>query len=62
MPYRRPINIVVGRPIQTMHSKSPSPEYVDRLHQEYQDELLYMWDEWKDVFARQRKDELQVIE
>ncbi|KAK6411882.1 diacylglycerol O-acyltransferase 1 [Oleoguttula sp. CCFEE 5521] len=62
MPYRRPINVVVGRPIEILQSKTPDPTYVDQIHQRYQDELLRIWDEWKDTFARQRLGELEIVE
>ncbi|QIW96792.1 hypothetical protein AMS68_002310 [Peltaster fructicola] len=62
MPYRRPVNIVVGRPIKTIQSRKPDSEYVDQLHKQYTDELLHMWEEWKDVFAPQRNCELAIIE
>ena len=62
MPYRRPVNIVVGRPISTIQSKKPEPEYVNKLHKEYTDELLHMWEEWKDTFAADRKAELEIVE
>lgn len=62
MPYRRPINIVVGRPIETIQSKNPDPQYVDELHTKYVEELQRIWDEWKDTFARDRKEELEIVE
>lgn len=62
MPYRRPINIVVGRPIQTIQSKTPDPAYVDELHTKYVEELQRIWDDWKDTFARDRKGELEIVE
>lgn len=62
MPYRRPVNIVTGRPIEVMQSKTPDPAYVDEIHDKYQQELLRIWDEWKDTFARTRESELEVLE
>lgn len=62
MPYRRPINIVVGRPINVQQSKSPDPAYVDRIHDLYVQELVRVWDEWKDTFARGREAELEIVE
>lgn len=62
MPYRRPVNIVVGKPIHIMQNKSPDPAYVDKIHQKYQDELLRIWEEWKDTFARNRDGELEIVE
>ncbi|RFU24435.1 hypothetical protein B7463_g11907, partial [Scytalidium lignicola] len=62
MPYRRSINIVVGRPVKVVQSSKPSPEEVDRVHSEYIGELQRLWDLWKDDFAPHRKGELQIIE
>ena len=62
MPYRRPVNVVVGRPIQVMKDEKPDAKYVDEIHARYVDELLRLWEEWKDVFARDRKGELEIIE
>ncbi|KAF2832310.1 diacylglycerol O-acyltransferase 2A [Ophiobolus disseminans] len=62
MPYRRPINIVVGRPIRVVQDKHPSNETLDDLHQKYINELLRLWDEHKDTFAKHRQGELEIVE
>jgi len=62
MPYRRPVNIVTGHPIEIMQYKTPDPAYVDEIHDKYQQELLRIWEEWKDTFARTRDSELEVLE
>ncbi|KAH6612574.1 diacylglycerol O-acyltransferase 2A [Boeremia exigua] len=62
MPYRRPINIVVGKPIRIVQDKHPKPEYMDEVHEKYIEELMRLWHEHKDTFARQRTGELEIIE
>ncbi|KAF1953929.1 DAGAT-domain-containing protein [Byssothecium circinans] len=62
MPYRRPMHIVVGRPIKVQQIKNPDKAYVDKVHQEYIDELLRLWDQHKDEFAPRRTEELKIIE
>ena len=62
MPYRRPLNIVVGRPIKVDQAYVPSESYVDDLHDSYVKELERIWEEWKDEFARERTAELQIVE
>jgi 2-acylglycerol O-acyltransferase 2 len=62
MPYRRPLNIVVGKPIKVSQSAKPSQEEIDRLHAEYIEELQILWDTWKDDFAKDRKGELEFCE
>lgn len=62
MPYRRPLNIVVGRPIKVDQADKPSEGYVDELHDIYVKELERIWEEWKNIFARERQGELQIVE
>ena len=62
MPYRRPINVVVGRPIPIMQVKNPDASYVDEIHERYVDELIRLWEDWKDTFAPHRKGELEIVE
>jgi len=62
MPYRRPINIVVGKPIPIVQSRSPDPAYVDQIHDRYVAELVRIWDDWKETFARHRSSELEIVE
>jgi len=62
MPYRRPMNIVVGRPIRVVQSNHPDKEYVEKVHREYIDELMRIWNDHKDEFAKERTEELNIIE
>ncbi len=62
MPYRRPINVVVGRPIKVQQASKPEEAYVDELHDVYVKELERIWEEWKDEFAMERTGELQIVE
>jgi 2-acylglycerol O-acyltransferase 2 len=62
MPYRRPLNIVVGRPIKVMQNLKPEQEEIDRVHEEYVQELERIWHTWKDDFSPDRKEELQFAE
>ncbi len=62
MPYRRPLNIVVGRPIKVKQSKKPTQEEIDTLHAEYIEELENIWNLWKDDFAKDRQGELEIDE
>lgn len=62
MPYRRPLNIVVGKPIRVRQSLKPEQDEVDRVHEEYIQELERIWNTWKDDFAPQHKEELQFVE
>jgi 2-acylglycerol O-acyltransferase 2 len=62
MPYRRPLNIVVGRPVRVVQNSSPTQADIDRWHEEYVTELERLWDLWKDDFSPDRKEELQIVE
>jgi 2-acylglycerol O-acyltransferase 2 len=62
MPYRKPINIVVGKPITVVRNEKPSQEEIDRVHELYVKELERVWDTWKDDFAKNRQEELQFAE
>ncbi|KAJ8122213.1 hypothetical protein O1611_g9898 [Lasiodiplodia mahajangana] len=61
MPYRRPLNIVVGAPIKVRQSSSVNLEEINRLHGLYVAELEKLWDTYKDDFAPDRKQELQIL-
>ncbi|KAK3311252.1 diacylglycerol acyltransferase-domain-containing protein [Chaetomium strumarium] len=63
MPYRRPLNIVVGKPIpvaQAREGEIKSSE-IDRLHREYVRELSKMWETYKDTFSEGRTEELNIF-
>jgi hypothetical protein len=62
MPYRRPINIVVGKPIRVVQDKHPDNELINEVHEKYINELLRLWEEHKDTFAKHRQGELEIVE
>ncbi|KAK7527422.1 diacylglycerol O-acyltransferase 2 [Phyllosticta citriasiana] len=62
MPYRRPLNVVVGRPVKVEQQATPDPAYVDEMHAQYVRELRRLWDDWKDTFAKERTGELEIVE
>ncbi|KAH8726186.1 diacylglycerol O-acyltransferase-like protein 2B [Phaeosphaeriaceae sp. PMI808] len=62
MPYRRPINIVVGRPIRVVQDKHPDIEHINDVHEKYITELFRLWEEHKDTFAKHRQGELEIVE
>ena len=65
MPYRRAVNIVVGRPIKVVQQGGKEgnvdPKYLDEVHEEYMDELKRLWESHKDVFAKDREAELEIV-
>lgn len=65
MPYRRPMNIVVGRPIRVVQQQKGAPldeRYVDELHAKYVKELERIWEEYRDIFSADRVSELEILE
>lgn len=63
MPYRRPVNIVVGKPIEVHSSPGhqPTQEEIDHYHELYLQELENLWDTYKDDFVPGRISELEMI-
>ncbi|XP_029030242.1 2-acylglycerol O-acyltransferase 2 [Betta splendens] len=47
MPFRKPINTVVGRPIKVTKNQKPTAEELNALHQLYMDELSNLFEEHK---------------
>lgn len=68
MPYRRAINIVVGKPIKVDQQGGSGTDgkvdeaYLDEVHRLYVKELTNLWDQHKDTFARDRLGDLEIIE
>ena len=62
LPYRRPLNIVVGRPIKVAQQTVPDATYVDDIHGLYSAELERLWREWHGEFARDMEGKLEIIE
>jgi 2-acylglycerol O-acyltransferase 2 len=62
LPYRTPIDIVVGRPIE-VNSKveEPSGEEIDRVHELYLQELARIWEEWRGKFPATVGVELELL-
>ncbi|KAF4965906.1 hypothetical protein FSARC_6342 [Fusarium sarcochroum] len=63
MPYRRPVNIVMGRPIRVdkAHGPQPSQEDIDELHERYVQEIEKLWEAYKDQFAIDRKADMEIF-
>lgn len=63
MPYRRPVNIVVGRPIQIdrAHGPQPSQEVIDHVHELYVQEIEKLWETYKDQFTPERTADMEIF-
>ncbi|KAK5101535.1 diacylglycerol O-acyltransferase 1 [Lithohypha guttulata] len=68
LPYRRAVNVVVGKPIAVKQQGGPGSDgkvdeaYLDEVHAAYVKELTGLWDRHKDTFAKERKGELEILE
>ncbi|WVW79500.1 hypothetical protein I302_101469 [Kwoniella bestiolae CBS 10118] len=62
MPFRHPIVSVVGKPIHVKKDPHPSDEHVQEMQQLYIEELMRIWDRYKDLYARGRTKELTLVE
>lgn len=58
---RRPLNVVVGRPVVVVKQEVPEVGYVEELHQRYLEGLNRLWEEHKEVFARGRAGEIEFV-
>ena len=62
MPYRRPLNVVIGKPIKVEKRNTADDQYVQELQKAYIKELQAIWDNWKVEFAPERIAELTIVE
>ncbi|KAL9603399.1 MAG: hypothetical protein Q9179_002204 [Wetmoreana sp. 5 TL-2023] len=62
MPYRKPLDIVTGRPVKVVQSQVVDERYVDEVHGMYVRELERIWEEWRDRFDVDPRIRLEVVE
>ncbi|CAL1267902.1 unnamed protein product [Larinioides sclopetarius] len=55
LPYRKPITVVVGKPIDVEKVSEPTAEDINVLHQKYMDSLYALFEEHKEKFAPESK-------
>ncbi|KAL2808874.1 diacylglycerol acyltransferase [Aspergillus granulosus] len=61
-PHRRPVNIVVGRPIAVRQREDPIDKaYLDEVHGRYVKELERIWIQWRGVFAVESFEDFKII-
>ncbi|XP_062261852.1 2-acylglycerol O-acyltransferase 2 isoform X4 [Platichthys flesus] len=61
MPYRKPINTIVGRPIKVERNIKPTLEELDALHQLYMDELSDLFEEHKGNYGVDKDTHLNFV-
>ncbi|TPX34485.1 hypothetical protein SmJEL517_g02923 [Synchytrium microbalum] len=62
LPYRKPITIVVGRPIHCPYDPNPTEAVLQKVHTQYLAGIESIWEEYKDDYAKDRKRELRIVE
>ncbi|KAJ9106777.1 hypothetical protein QFC20_003961 [Naganishia adeliensis] len=62
MPFRHPIVSVVGRPIHVKKNVDPPVALLEEYQKEYIEELMRIWEAYKDIYARNRTRELRLVE
>ena len=62
LPFRKPIDVVVGAPIAVKQSASLDEAYVDRLQAEYVMQLGTIWNDWRDHFNVDKSVEFRIVE
>ncbi|KAI9019448.1 diacylglycerol acyltransferase-domain-containing protein [Phycomyces nitens] len=66
MPFRHPVVTVVGKPVNVPELEEgqiePTQEQLEAVQKEYIDELMAIYNKYKDVYAKDRKRDLCIID
>jgi hypothetical protein len=60
LPYRQPVNVVVGRPIPVQQKRVIEDSYVDELQIQYVRELTLLWDQFREDFGEDSETKLVI--
>jgi 2-acylglycerol O-acyltransferase 2 len=61
LPSRHPLVTVVGKPISVEKVENPTTEQIEELHGRYLKELQDLYDDFKDMYHKDRKQEMRFI-
>ncbi|KAL4933200.1 Diacylglycerol acyltransferase family [Aspergillus undulatus] len=63
VPFRKPVHVVVGRPIEVRQQRFDVQEaYVEELQEKYIDELKSIWADWRDTFEGDASVKFEIVE
>ena len=62
MPHRRQITTIVGKPIEVKKIENPTEEQLRAVQEKYIEELYNIWNQHKDIYAKNRVRELTLVE
>ena len=51
VPYRKPIHVVVGTPIQVTRIENPTREEIESMHETYVKELQKLYDKYNPIYG-----------
>ncbi|KAJ3250799.1 diacylglycerol O-acyltransferase 1 [Boothiomyces macroporosus] len=62
IPKKKPIHVVVGRPLEIKEANPhPTPEEIDRVHKQYLDNMRQLYDDFKDIFHKDRAKDMTFV-
>ncbi|KAF8324328.1 diacylglycerol acyltransferase [Cantharellus anzutake] len=61
LPFRHPIVSVVGRPVSVKQNPNPSKQEVEEVQKRYIEELYWIWETYKNEYAKDRTREMVLI-
>ncbi|KAL4866961.1 hypothetical protein BDV12DRAFT_198689 [Aspergillus spectabilis] len=62
-PFRRPLHVVVGKPIEVKQQRfDVKEEYVEELQAKYVDELRAIWENWRNTFEEDVSVKFEIVE
>ena len=59
MPYRKPIGIVYGKPIEVQQEDNPSEEQIERLHQAFMSSIETLFNDYREHFGYDSEEVLE---
>lgn len=62
MPFRVPLYTVVGKPIDIEKIEKPTREQIEAVHSVYKQELVKLFDEYKQKYSQNPNVQLEIIE
>ena len=51
LPYRKPINVVVGNPVKVKQIENPTREEIEKMHEIYVKELQKLYDKYNPIYG-----------
>ena len=51
LPYRKPINVVVGKPVKVTKNENPTREEIEDMHATYVKELQNLYDKYNPIYG-----------